>query len=121
MTRQQAEKEARKRWGRKAMIRAGSAISSPEKRAEAKQRLQANKERRDAIDREVAERLKAMDWYQALMVERKSCLDAIRDSSGWNVYYKFSVGRDVGIAFAVDGRGDTWEEAFARADGKVLA
>jgi hypothetical protein len=122
MTRQQAQKEAQKRWGKRAMIRVGELLSSPDKRAEAQAILKRNRERRDAIDHEVNERLNAMDWYRELMAERKACVRAVSEAQGWAAYYKFKVGRDVGIAFSVDGCGDTWEAAFADAERqKALA
>jgi hypothetical protein len=121
MTRQQAQREAQKRWGARGIVRAGEALSSPEKRATAKQALDCGKTRRDAIDKEVQDRLNAEDWYRALMAERKQCIEQIKGASGWNCYYKFAVGKDAGIAFHVDGQGDTWEEAFAQADGKNVS
>jgi hypothetical protein len=115
MTRQQAEREAKKRWGARAMIRAGEALSSPEKRAEAFAKIKASRERKEAIDREVKERLAAMGWYQALMAERQECLRVVSQTQGWASYRKFAVGRDIGTAFSIEGQGDTWEEAFAAA------
>lgn len=115
MTREQAQREARKRWGTRALIRAGEKLSSPESRASALQRLRDNRDRRDAIDSEVQRRLNEMDWYKALMLERRACAEAVKHGTGWACYYKFSVGCDVGIAFHVKGQGDTWEEAFEAA------
>lgn len=118
MTREQAIREARKRFGPRAIARAGEALSSPEKRATALATLKANRERRDAIDREVQARLDAEDWYRALMAERKECQKIISQTQGWASYYKFAVGKDIGIAFSVEGQGDTWEEAFGDVGGK---
>lgn len=116
MTRTQAAREARKRWGVKAIIRAYEALSSPEKRAAALHRLQENRARREAIDREVSERLKALDWYQQLQAERRECNKAVSEAQGRCHYYKFSVGKEEhGFAFMVEGQGDTWEEAFGKA------
>lgn len=117
MTRQQAIKESRKRWGQRSLARAYETMSSPEKRATAAEAVRTNRERRDAIDREVQARLNALDWYQALMAERKKCSQTIRETEGLATYYKFCVGH-VDIGFHVEGWGDTWEEAFAMADAK---
>jgi hypothetical protein len=118
MTREQAIREGRKRWGKRAIVRAGEALSSPEQRAEAMDRLKRNRARRDEIDREVQARLNTLDWYRAAQAERKACLQEVSQTQGWASYYKFSVGLDIGIAFSVEGQGDTWEEAFAKADPK---
>lgn len=115
MTRTQAAREARKRWGLKGIIRAYEAWSSPEKRAAALQRLQANRARREAIDKEIAERLALLDWYRQLQDERRACVKAVSEAQGQCGYYKFNVGKDIGYAFEVEGQGDTWEEAFGKA------
>lgn len=121
MTRQQAEREAKKRWGAKGIIRASDSLSSPEKRNAAKALRDTCKARIEAIDAEIKQRLSQIDWYQALLAEKKSLRDEwgqIR-GTGHLSYYKFSVGKDLGYAFHVCGNGDTWEEAFAEADRKA--
>lgn len=117
MTREQALRKARKKWGTKALIRASEPISSQEKREAAAATMRAARERRDAIDKEVAERLKTLDWYQALMAERKETVKTINEVQGWVSYFKFNVGYDAGIAFHISGYGDTWEQAFEKAEG----
>jgi len=117
MTRTQAIKEAQKRWGKKALVRAHEQLSSPERRADAAAQLTDAAARIEAIDREVAERLAVLDWYQALIAERKTLRAQKETANSWRSYYKFSVGQDAhGFAFMVLGKGDTWEEAFADAD-----
>ena len=122
MTRDKALREAQRRWGKKALIRAYDRISSPEERAEAREYFDAAKARIEAIDREIADRLAALDWYQALKAERAAMVKDKQTHIGRMSYYKFTVGRDsMGIAFAVEGQGDTWEMAFAQADARKTA
>jgi hypothetical protein len=118
MTREQALAQARKRWGKTAYIRAydGIGLSSPESREEATARLRARRERVKAIDAEIDARLATLDWYVALKDERKMLTKGISEE-GWQAsHYKFLVGTCNGIGFAVQGQGDTWEEAFRAAD-----
>jgi seryl-tRNA synthetase len=117
MTREQAAREAKKRWGKRAHIRADEKLSSPEKRAAAKTQTDALKARRDAIDKEIAERLAALDWYQALKAERRDVSQRL-DNVRWEThYYRFGVG-ELFVGFHVHGEGDTWEQAFAAADAR---
>lgn len=115
MTRPQAEKLARAKWGKRAIIRVEGELSSPEKRAAAMVKLHEAKDRRTAIDKEIAERLSQLDWYVALVAERKQVCKTVSDQSYYVSRYKFTVGYDSGLAFHVEGYGDTWEEAFAKA------
>lgn len=119
MTREQAMKEARKRWGARAMIRAHERLSSPEQREAAAAEVRAMKDRRDAIEREINERLAALDWYQQLTAERKDVVKNIEQNRWRQAYYKFAVGSDMGFAFHVRGSGDTWEQAFANATSEL--
>lgn len=120
MTREKAQAEARKRWGGRAYVTAGQHLSSPEKREAATAEFAEAKSRIDAIDAEIAERLKALGWFQELQAERRFMVTRKKESLGWRMYYKFQVGHaDVG--FHVEGQGDTWEEAFERADQKAKA
>jgi hypothetical protein len=116
MTRDQAIKQAIKRWGKRAIVRACQTLSSPEKRADAGERFRAAKDRIDAIDAEIKDRLAALDWYQSLTTERRMLRLAQNVAAAERCHYKFAVGRDTGIAFHVCGQGDTWEQAFAAAD-----
>ena len=120
MTRDQALKEARKRWGDKAIIRAYDSLSSERKRETAAALFDEAKARIEAIDAEIKARLEALDWYQALLAERRLLVKQKQDNLGEKLYKKFAVGKDSsGIAFHVCGQGDTWEEAFAEADRKA--
>lgn len=115
MTREQALRQAVRRWGKRALIRANTNQSSPERRAAAIARRAQLKERRDAIDAEINERLSALDWYQQLIAERKALLDEQKSLTGTD-YYKFAVGREEMGGFWIKGEGDTWEQAFEAAD-----
>lgn len=121
MTRDKAQREAVKRWGKQGIVRASESLSSPEKRAAARKLFDASKARIAGIDAEIKERLAQLDWYQALLAEKRSLKDQWGQIQGTGhlSYYKFSVGKDIGYAFHVCGNGDTWEEAFADADEKA--
>lgn len=116
MTNDQAMKQATKRWGTRAAVRNAGRFSSPERRDEASGKTQTARARIKDIDQEIAARLKALDWYQALTSERKDLQKVISESSGMAMFYRFSVGKNMGMFFEVLGSGDTWEEAFAQAD-----
>ena len=120
MTREQAIREARKRWGARAMVRANDRVglSSQEQRQAGSAQVKEWRERKEAIEREINERLAKTDWYQELSAERKKLYDQIQKNQWRTSYYKFAVGRDIGIAFSVEGQGDTWEQAFASAEQK---
>lgn len=119
MTNDQAMKQAKKRWGSKALVRNAGRFSSPERRAEASEKTTAARNRIKAIDQEIAERLKVLDWYQALTSERKELQKTASENSGMAMFHRFSVGKNIGIGFEVLGSGDTWEEAFAQADARA--
>jgi len=116
MTRQQAIKEGRKRWGAKASLRVRDKISSPEMRATASAATAALRARKEAIDAEVKARLAATDWYVALQTERRQIVATLQGTEWGGCYYKFSVGETLGIGTHIYGQGDTWEEAFRKAD-----
>jgi hypothetical protein len=122
MTRDQALRQAVKRWGKSAYVQARERLSSPESRAAAGDTVKAARARIDAIDVEIRERLALLDWYQALQAERKAERAKMAAVGANAMYYKFSVGKVSnvgGMAFySVGGQGDTWEQAFAQADGK---
>lgn len=119
MTNDQAMKQAAKRWGKKALVRNAGHFSSPERRAEAHEKTTTARARMKAIDREITERLKTLDWYQALTNERKELQKVASENSGIAMFHRFSVGRNAGLFFEVLGSGDTWEEAFAQADERA--
>jgi hypothetical protein len=106
MNAKQALAQARKRWGKKAAVEDYRVPSSPEIRAEAKAEL---------------ERIKAMptdDLSKDELREVRKKADAARSTS-WR--FRYSVGYIDGIGglmsvFHVSGQGDSWDEAFAKAD-----
>jgi len=116
MTTQQVAREVRKRWGGKGWYRASGPSSSALEREEATQRRDALKARKEAIDAEVKARLEALDWYQALMAERREVLKGIDAARSVAVHYRYGVGRDLGWAHEVVGQGDSWSDALANAD-----
>jgi hypothetical protein len=104
MTKSQALKEAVKRWGKNAAVqdKGKERASTPERRAEAKARLRQ---------------------FNALPEGEKKVRRKERDHWLTETYrYRYTVGFIAhGIAFAVQGDGDTWEEAFASADERKAA
>lgn len=118
MTRQQAMKRARSLCGPKALIRASEAISSPEKRSEATIKVLTARARITELEQEIAELLKGLDRYQSLMAEKRDMRAIVSANEGSAFYHKFSVGKDLGYAFLVEGSGDTWEEAFGQVERK---
>lgn len=116
MTNQQAMKQATKRWGKQALIQNGGHFSSPERRAEAGEKAKSARARMKEIDQEISDRLKALDWYQALTSERRELQKVASDNSSLALRYRFQVGRNTGLFFEVLGSGDTWEQAFEQAD-----
>lgn len=119
MTNQQAMKQATKRWGKQALIQNGGHFSSPDRRAEAQGKAVAARARIKEIDQEIADRLKALDWYQSLTGERRELQKVASDNISLALRYRFQVGRNTGLFFEVLGSGDTWEEAFAQADKRT--
>jgi len=116
MTKQQAEKLARKRWGKRAIVRQGDDMSSPERRAKGREQLIAARDEITAIEQEIAERLNALDWYQELLARKREALKR-KDAAFWpSMYYRFEVGKFDGLGFSIEGQGDTFEQAFAKAD-----
>lgn len=116
MTSQQAATQAKKRWGKKAYIRNSESMSSPEKRKASLDAVLAARAEIKRIDEEVARRLKELDWYQELQKQRRECREQISKTEGYAHYYRFSVGKNLEWATEIIGSGDTWEEAFAKAD-----
>ncbi len=104
MNTKQALAQARKRWGKKAVVQDIKLDTSPERREQARKRYAELKD------------LKG----DALTPELKKERDNIRS---WQWTFRFAVGRIESIAgafeaFWVKGQGDTWEQAFAEADAK---
>jgi|SRR5215475_9937079 len=121
MTKAQAEKLARKRWGKQAIVRQGEDLSSPERRAKGKEQHTAAHDEILAIEKEIAERLAALEWYQELLRRKREALKR-KDAAFWpSIYYRFEVGTFDGLAFSIKGQGDTFEQAFEHADERRAA
>jgi hypothetical protein len=61
-----------------------------------------------------------LDWYQELRAKQREYRDQIRKHEGNALHYRFDVGRETSFGFVeVLGSGDTWEEAFAKADERA--
>jgi hypothetical protein len=116
MTREQAITKARKMLGKNAEIRVSASLTSPDRREAARARANAAREQIDALKREIAEREQAAGIPE--LRERKAKLAQERDyAMAESCHYKFTVGHVVsGLFLHVDGQGDTWEEAFAKAE-----
>jgi len=106
MNRSQALKEAARLFGKKAAVQDGGKPSSQEQRDAAFARLKEARALRDSLD-------KSDPRYKAA---RQECLDTFGEADR----YRFYVGAIGGVGgiqfFHVHGRGDTWEEAFAKVD-----
>jgi hypothetical protein len=118
MTRTQALNKAVKRWGTKAMVRAGTQVTSQEKRDRARVACAELKAKRQALEQERADKLKELPWLQEMNKAIQKLRDAENQMSGQAWHYKFAVGYvdDILGAFHVQGQGDTWEQAFEKAE-----
>jgi hypothetical protein len=119
MTRDEAAKQAKKRWGTKAYWRVGQHTTSPEQRAAALEALRAARDEKEQRVKALQERLNATDWYVEAQAEISRLRQVIATTQGECNHYKFSVGRSVGWANEITGTGDTWEQAFADADARA--
>lgn len=118
MTPQQAQKEARRRWGTKGFVRMSDNSSSPERRDTAGTLVRESRAKIDAINTEIQEKLNALEWYRDLQKQKRELSGLIRQTEGRAFYYKFSVGTENGLFATIYGQGDTFEEAFEKADKK---
>ena len=122
MTNAQAEKEAKKRWGAKFAVRNSGHFSSQDRRDAANEKMRQLRADKDAVEKEITERLKNCDWYQALKKRQSELAKEIQGVMPETHRHRFDVGRIGGVAglqfFEVLGSGDPWEEAFAKANGK---
>jgi len=121
MTRQEAFKKLQKLFGKKALYRVHTELSSPEKRQQAREAMEALrakhedvKVRRDARQKE----LLADPTYQELVVEARALYQALDRARGEMSYYKFSIGTNEGFAYMVEAQGDTWEQCFEELERK---
>lgn len=120
MTNQQAEKRAKQLWGKNAIIRNSGSFSSPEKRQASTDAIKAAKAEVDRIGNEIKERLATCDWYQELKAQERAAYAKLEEVKYHRAGYRFSVGKNIGWANEILGQGDTWEEAFAKAENREL-
>lgn len=120
MTDAQAKAQAKKRFGAKFYVRNNGHFSSPERRAEAAETQKTAREEIARINKEIADRLAALDWYRearARVIALHKQADAAQSDA---LRYRFAVGKSDGMFTTVLGSGDTWEEAFQKAEGKTF-
>lgn len=118
MTNDAAKREARKRWGKSAYVRNAESSSSPEKRDKKREEFLAAKAEIEAIESEIKERLSKLDWYQELLKRKRELCKTKDSAQGYSHYYRFSVGKSNSLFNEILGQGDTWEQAFEKANGK---
>lgn len=105
MNRTQAMKEAARRWGKNAAVRDTGRPTSEDARKAASAKLPELRAR----------------YKEAAPDERKARRKELDDTLSIALSYRYSVGyvagiRGMGLAyFSVQGQGDTWDEAFAKA------
>lgn len=116
MDNKQAETEARKRWGKSFYIRNGEGFSSPEKRDTNLVQYQTATKEIAEIEAEIKRRLGELDWYQELRTRQQALRKEANNAQSNCLYYRFTVGKCGGVFNEILGQGDTWEEAFAKAD-----
>jgi hypothetical protein len=114
----QVEREAKKRWGKKFFIRNGESFSSAEKRNKHREQYQTATKEIAEIEAEIKRRLAELDWYQALRTRQASLRKDANNAQANCIYYRFTVGKCGGVFNEILGQGDTWEEAFAKADSR---
>lgn len=118
MTNQQAAAKARKLYGDASYVRSGERMSSAERREKKLAEYKQAQAEITAIGREIDERLRQLDWHQELRARQRELRKKSDSAQGHAMYYRFSVGKSNGICTTILGQGDTWEEAFAKANGK---
>lgn len=107
-----ALREAQRRWGKSAWIRKAKTPSDAASRIEAKAKRDETDARLLAIDKEIKERLAALDWYVQLTHERAG-LTATKKRLTDTLLHRQC---HVGVGVRIMGWGDSWEEAFVDAD-----
>ena len=107
MTKAQAWKEAQARWGKRAIIRFSPRALVETDKAPLRERRKAVKAELDALPRTPETR-----------EQRSALLREERELFGQIIGDRCNVGQEMDIlaAFHVMGAGDTWEQAFAKAD-----
>ncbi len=119
MTNEQAQREAKKRWGKSFFIRNGESFSSTEKRDKNRDQYQAATKEIASIEAEIKRRLSELDWYQELRTRQVTLRKEANNAQANCLYYRFTVGKCGGVFNEILGQGDTWEEAFAKADKRA--
>ena len=124
MTRSEAVTKLKKLFGEKLYYRVGRTVTSPEKREAARAEHAclsalhlAAKALRDARSQAV---LAADTEYQRLKAEAASLYKDMNSVEGRSDY-RFAIGRNIGWANVIEAEGDTWEECFAKVEGKGKA
>ena len=117
MTRQEAIRQAGKRWGKRAAYRVNGDCSSSEQREANGAKIRALRAEKESIIKDTNRRLQGIQWYRESCERQKAIYAELKTLSPMP-YYKFQVGSIDGIlgAFHIKGEGDTWEQAFADAD-----
>lgn len=114
MTREQAIRKLRALYGKAAYWRVSDEITSPEKRAAAREECLRLRAEAAAIDEEVKQRL-IDTGIQARIDAARALRQRASNLAGHALHYRFNVGKCSGFANAIAGQGDTWEEAIAQA------
>jgi hypothetical protein len=118
MTRETAVRKLRAIFGATAYWRVGEQVTSPERRAEAAAERDRLKAEAAALTEEI-ERIRRESGMAELERKRIELRKAAERAGSYAHYRRFAVGRiEHGIAFCVEGEGDTWEEAIAAAQRK---
>lgn len=108
LTLKTAYKKARKLWGKTACVE----DKGTKRGGTAQQRDQARSSQRERIERLTQEKGHKRNWTPQERME-------VQDLGAASFRYRFTVGHIMmGMFFSVKGQGDTWEEAFAKAEGK---
>src|ERR1043165_4686687 len=118
MTNEQATAQEKKRWGKQFFVRNGESFSSVEKRDKNRDQYRAATKEIADIEAEIKRRLSELDWYQELRERQRKLRSEANVAQGNALYYRFSVGRRTSTFNEILGQGDTWEEAFAKADDR---
>lgn len=107
MTKATAWKEAQQRWGKRAIIRHSPRALTEDQKAPLRER-----------HKQVKAELAAIPRTPETQEQRRALLREERDLFGQLIGDRCNVGNlmDILNAFHVMGSGDTWEQAFAKAD-----
>ena len=118
MTRAEALAKARKLWGKRAFLRVGPRLSSPEDREQRLSQVRDLRASKITLDAHYAAWLEQQPEHQRYLAARRIILDQIRTHDVMP-YYKFELGVNLGWATEIKGWGDTWEDAFTKGQSSV--